>query len=98
MDPGQNGMGGHGAYDMARAGRRSAGVGRPAVGFDRRARGDVGRDEAMQRGGGKVLDHGQAEASGRIGFNFVLPLGERPPLPQTELALVCNGSSVTSTC
>jgi hypothetical protein len=47
-----------------------AGVVRPAVGFDRSARGDVGRDEAMQRGGGKVVDHGQAEASGRVGFDF----------------------------
>jgi hypothetical protein len=44
--------------------------GRPAVGFDRSARGDVGRDEAMQRGGGKVLDHGPAETSGRVGFHF----------------------------
>ena len=47
-----------------------AGVGRPAVGFDCRARGDIGGDEAMQRGGGEVLDHGQAKASGRGVFNF----------------------------
>jgi hypothetical protein len=52
VDPGQNDMRGHGADDMGLlpdVGR--AGVGRPADGFDRRARGDIGGGEAMQRGG-----------------------------------------------
>ena len=65
VDPRQNDMRGHGLVpDVG-----GAGVGRPAVGFDRRARGDVGGDEAMQRGGGEVLDRGQAKASGRVVFD-----------------------------
>ena len=71
MDPGQNDMGGHGSDDMGLVpDAGGAGVGRPAVGFDRRARGDVGGDGAMQRGGGEVLDRGQAKASGRVVFDF----------------------------
>ena len=71
VDPGQNDMGGHGADDMGLVPDvGGAGIGRPAVGFDRRARGDVGGDEAMQRGGGEVLDRGQAKASGRVVFDF----------------------------
>ena len=40
VDPGQNDMGGHGADDMGLVPDvGGAGIGRPAVGFDRRARG-----------------------------------------------------------
>ena len=54
---GQNDMGGHGSVGMGLVPDvGGAGIGRPAVGFDRRARGDVGGDEAMQRGGGEVFD------------------------------------------
>ena len=76
--PGQNDMGGHGADDMGLVPDvGGAGVGRLAVGFDRRARGDVGGDEAMQRGGGEVLDRGQAQASRRSFSTSTAPVGER---------------------
>ena len=44
-----------------------AGVGRPAIGLDRR---DIGGEEAVQRGGGEILDCGQTKACGRVVFDL----------------------------
>ena len=103
MDAGQNDMGGHGADDMGLVREVGGeGVGRTAVGFDSSARGDVGGDEAMQRGGGEVLDRGQAKASGRVVLDLdgagdnILP-GASGAAPQTGSVLVRNGISVSST-
>ena len=55
-------MGGHGADDTGAVvnGRHSrVGVGWPAV----RLGGDVGADEAVQAGGGEVVDGGEADAA-----------------------------------
>jgi hypothetical protein len=70
-DPAKNGMRGCGDDDMELVPYVGAtGIGQRAVGFDPRARGDVGGGEAMQRGDGEVLDRGQVKASGIVLFDL----------------------------
>ena len=98
VDPGQNDMGGHGADDMGLGGRGGAGVGRPAVGFDRRARGELAATKPCSEAAEKSWI---AARRRRPGASFststapatnILPWGERPPPPQTGSVWSATGS------
>ena len=68
MNPWQDDMGGHDADHVGlMADIGGAGVGRPAVGLDRRAWRDIGGDEAVQRGGRCFISARSTTASRKPG-------------------------------
>ena len=71
MDPGEHDVGGHRADDMRFVfDILGAGIGSPAVGLGGGVLGEIVGEEAVQGGGGEVLDLGEPDASGPSFFDL----------------------------